>query len=256
MELTIILAAFTASLLTFFSGFGLGTILTPVFILFFPPELAVALTAMVHFANNLFKISLMGAHINWKTGIAFGAPSMIGAFLGARLLMLFAGAGALYSYEAFGTTFSVSPVKLVIGLLLIAFALLEVLPALKKIQFDEKKMIPGGLLSGFFGGLSGHQGALRSMFLIRSGLSKESFIATGIFIACAVDVVRLSIYVLEMPSLNLNDNLPLLAMATGSAFAGALLGKWFLKKITLGFLQWVVALLIFILGALMVLGVV
>jgi acyl-CoA reductase-like NAD-dependent aldehyde dehydrogenase len=38
----------------------------------------------------------------------------------------------------------------------------------------------GGLLSGFFGGLSGHQGALRSVFLLRAGLTKESFIATGV----------------------------------------------------------------------------
>lgn len=37
----------------------------------------------------------------------------------------------------------------------------------------------GGLLSGFFGGLSGNQGALRSAFLLKAGLSKEAFIATG-----------------------------------------------------------------------------
>jgi len=45
----IALVAFTASLLTFFSGFGLGTLLTPAFALFFPINLAVALTAIVHF---------------------------------------------------------------------------------------------------------------------------------------------------------------------------------------------------------------
>ena len=41
----------------------------------------------------------------------------------------------------------------------------------------------GGLLSGFLGGLSGHQGALRSAFLIKCGLSKEVFIASGVVIA-------------------------------------------------------------------------
>jgi uncharacterized protein len=55
MEILIIsIAAFIVAILTFFSGFGLGTILTPVFMLFFPVELAIALTGVVHFFNNVF----------------------------------------------------------------------------------------------------------------------------------------------------------------------------------------------------------
>ncbi|OGA86871.1 MAG: hypothetical protein A2Z90_01050 [Burkholderiales bacterium GWA2_64_37] len=45
--------------LTLFSGFGLGTVLVPVFALFFPVPLAIAATAAVHFANNIFKFGLM-----------------------------------------------------------------------------------------------------------------------------------------------------------------------------------------------------
>src|ERR1043165_6089707 len=41
------IAAFLISILTFFSGFGLGTILTPVFMIFFPVEIAIALTGVV-----------------------------------------------------------------------------------------------------------------------------------------------------------------------------------------------------------------
>ena len=55
MELVLIgLVALLTSGLTLFSGFGLGTILMPVFALFFPLPLAIAATAVVHFANNLF----------------------------------------------------------------------------------------------------------------------------------------------------------------------------------------------------------
>jgi uncharacterized membrane protein YfcA len=53
-------AALVASALTLFSGFGLGTLLMPVVALFFPLDLAIAMTAMVHLANNLFKIGLLG----------------------------------------------------------------------------------------------------------------------------------------------------------------------------------------------------
>ena len=55
MEIVIIsLITFFAAVLTFFSGFGLGTILTPVMMVFFPVEVAIAFTGIVHFSNNIF----------------------------------------------------------------------------------------------------------------------------------------------------------------------------------------------------------
>ncbi len=61
MEIVIIcLSAFFTAVLTFFSGFGLGTILAPVFAIFFPIDIAIALTGVVHFSNNLFKMALVG----------------------------------------------------------------------------------------------------------------------------------------------------------------------------------------------------
>ena len=39
--------AFFAAILTFFSGFGLGTILTPVMMVFFPVDIAIAFTGIV-----------------------------------------------------------------------------------------------------------------------------------------------------------------------------------------------------------------
>jgi hypothetical protein len=56
------LAAFGTAVLTLFSGFGLGSLLLPVFALFFPLESAVAVTAIVHLCNNLFKVGLLGRH--------------------------------------------------------------------------------------------------------------------------------------------------------------------------------------------------
>jgi uncharacterized membrane protein YfcA len=62
--LIVCVAALLASALTLFSGFGLGTLLMPVVALFFPLELAIAMTAMVHLANTLFKIGLLGRKAN------------------------------------------------------------------------------------------------------------------------------------------------------------------------------------------------
>ena len=81
--LIVCLAALAGSGLTLFSGFGLGTILVPVFGLFFEVEVAIALTAIVHLLNNLFKLTLLGKHANREVLLRFGVPSVLAAFLGA-----------------------------------------------------------------------------------------------------------------------------------------------------------------------------
>lgn len=75
--------------LTLFSGFGLGTVLMPVFALFFPVPLAIAATAIVHFANNIFKFGLMDKQADWRVEARFSMTAAIAAMAGAGLLSLF-----------------------------------------------------------------------------------------------------------------------------------------------------------------------
>ena len=96
MEYVLIcIVAFFASILTFFSGFGLGTILLPVFAFFFPIEVAIALTGIVHFFNNMFKLTLVGKNAKKKVLFYFGIPAVIAAFLGAMLLVNLTGTPTL-----------------------------------------------------------------------------------------------------------------------------------------------------------------
>ena len=195
MDLIIIcLAALATSLLTFLTGFGLGTILTPVFAIFFPIEIAIALTGVVHLLNSIFKWVLVGSFADRKVVIKFGLPAFVSALLGAFVLLKLSDLPPLYSYAVSGNEFFITPVKLIIAILLIFFAMMEVVPKLKRIQFEENHLLLGGLLSGFFGGLSGNQGALRSTFLIKIRLTKEAFIATSAVIACIIDFSRLGVY--------------------------------------------------------------
>ncbi len=257
MQILIIgLCAALASLLTFFSGFGLGTILTPVFMLFFPIEISIALTGIVHLLNNLFKIILVGKHTNWNILLRFGIPAILGAFAGAYLLTRFNTESCLAQYQLAGRTFCITALKLIIAVLMIFFALFEMLPRLKKLEFGKDKLVAGGLISGFFGGLSGHQGALRSAFLIRFGLSKEAFIATGIFIACFIDVTRLTVYYKNIENINLQENYKVLLVAILCAFAGAFLGSKLLKRVTLAAVQNIVAVCIILLALALALGII
>lgn len=245
MDIFIIsLTAFLAAILTFFSGFGLGTILTPVFIIFFPVDLAIALTGVVHFFNNIFKLALVGRDADKKVLLRFGVPAVVAAFAGAWLLLNITGLQPLFSYELAGRTFEVTPVKFIVGLILAFFSAIELIPFFDRLEFGQKKLALGGVLSGFFGGLAGHQGALRSAFLIKAGLSKEAFIGTSVVIACFVDFTRLSVYASRFGQSGLGENLTIVLCATLSAMAGAYLGNKLLKKITLKFIQRLVAVML------------
>lgn len=255
MDIAIItLAAFVTAILTFFSGFGLGTILTPVFMIFFPVELAIALTGIVHFFNNIFKLALVGRGADRQILIRFGIPAVIAAAIGAWLLLQIPDVKPLFSYNTFGRTFDVYPVKFIISNLLIFFAVLDLVPFLNKLQFSKGKLPIGGALSGFFGGLSGNQCALRSAFLIKAGLSKEVFIATTVVISCFVDFTRLTVYATRFIKSGLGENIGLVTIATIAAIAGSFLGNKLLKKVTLKFIQILVAIMLILISLALGLG--
>ncbi len=256
MEFVIGLTAFLASLLTLFSGFGLGTILTPVFGLFFPVNVAVALTGIVHLLNGLFKLTLLGRGASREYVLKFGLPSVVGGFAGAWGLVGLSELPPLHTWQWGERTLVVTWLKLAIALLMIFFALMEIVPALKKWQFGRRYLTLGGLLSGFFGGLSGHQGALRSAFLVNAGLTKEQFIATGVAVACLVDLTRLPVYFGRFASENLAGAWRTLLLATACAFAGAWIGTRFMKKVTLDFVKWLTAVMIVVIALLLGMGVI
>lgn len=249
MEIFIIsLTAFLVAILTFFSGFGLGTILTPVFMIFFPVDLAIALTGVVHFFNNIFKLFLVGRNADKEVLIRFGIPAVIAAFAGSWVLLNITDWEPLFSYEMFGRTFIVEPLKFIISVLLIIFALMDLIPYFQNLKFAKEKLPLGGFLSGFFGGLSGNQGALRSAFLIKVGLSKEAFIGTAVVVSTFVDFTRLSVYATRFAQTDLIDNIQLVVIATLSAIAGAFIGNKLLKKVTLEFLQVTVAIMLILIS--------
>ncbi|MCP3874007.1 MAG: TSUP family transporter [Desulfobacteraceae bacterium] len=240
---TIGISAVFVSGLTMFSGFGLGTLLMPVFAIFFPVETAVAATALVHGANSFFKIAAVGKHADRSLVISFGLPAILSAFAGAIVLSYLSGFPELLSYEVGPIMAEITPIKLVMGLLMILFALFELWPPLKAISFNKKYLFVGGLLSGFFGGLSGHQGALRSAFLSKVGISPQAFIGTNAMIGFMVDMTRITTYGLifwgvnQSQTFGSDDIWPLIATGIAAAFIGVRIGKRFLDKITMKTIQ-------------------
>lgn len=248
MEIIIIcIVAFCASLLTFFSGFGLGTILLAVLLIFFEAPVAIAMTGIVHLLNNVFKYILVSKNVDWNIIKKFGIPSIIGALIGALVLKVFNNITPLYEYHIGGHLHTITLLKILLSLIIIFFTFYESLEFFKW-KAIEQNMTTGGLISGFFGGLSGHQGALRSAFLVHQNLKKEVFIASGVVIACLVDLTRLPLYFSAGRLGSLNNEKSTILMATLAAFAGAYLGSRLIKKVTIESLQKIVAIFLIIIA--------
>ncbi|KND51848.1 MAG: hypothetical protein ABA06_01145 [Parcubacteria bacterium C7867-001] len=234
------LVAFTASALTFFSGFGLGTLLLPAFAIFFSAPIALTATGIVHLLNNLFKGTLVRKNVDWRTVLRFGLPAVPAAILGAYLL----------------TYLDTRIASIVIGVILIAFAVLEFQPWFQRLTFPKKYLSLGGVATGFLGGLSGQQGALRSMFLLKSDFEAVKYIATGVFIAILIDLARLPTYLLGLKNVAsiTQHEIALIEFGTFCAFIGAWLGAKYVKKTTIGFIRYIVAGLMLCVGTALIVG--
>jgi uncharacterized membrane protein YfcA len=237
MEINIlipILAAFLSAAFTLMTGFGLGTILTPIFLIFYDVKIAILIVAVVHLSNNLLKISLFSRHISIDILKRFGALTLIGAFIGAFLQ------GKMDS----------SAVKILLGVALIFLGFKEATGFGEKLRLPKKIDFIGGFLSGLLGGFVGNQGAIRSAYLLNYNIPKETFVATAAIIASVVDVTRIPVYIYNNKNA-LADNVILLIITTASAFAGTFLGKGLLERITPKTFRRYIAAAIIIIGALL-----
>ena len=253
MDFVIIgLVAFLASGLTLYSGFGLGTVLLPAFALFFPAPVAVAATGLVHLLNGLFKGGLLWRQAEWGVVLRFGLPAIPAAIAGAWLLGRLGAGDVLFSWSLAGRTFGPTPAALVVGGVMIGLGLLELQP-----WFQRLAAPLGGLATGLLGGLTGQQGALRSMFLLRFGLDPARFIATGVMIAVLIDLSRLPVYALTVGvaagDIDTRQGL-LVGWAVLCAFAGAWGAVRWLKKVTIDLVRAVVAAAMLAIGAALVAG--
>ena len=260
MYTAVVIASLTVAALTLFSGFGIGTLLMPVFAIFFPVEAAIAMTAVVHLSNNIFKLFLVGRHADLKIALKFIIPGLITSALGAYLLTQMADTAPLFTYEMNGRR-EVTLMKLVISVLILFFSFLELVPRFRDISFRERYIPLGGALSGFFGGLSGHQGALRSAFLLRSLDDKTKFIGTGVVCAVVVDISRLIVYGAlffgeAVDTIVDSGGLNLMGAAVITAFLGSFLGSRLMKKVKMHHVRNLVGVMLLVLALLLGSGII
>ncbi len=247
------IAAVCVAGLTLFSGFGLGSLLMPVFAVFFPLPVAVAATAVVHLLNNVFKAGLLFKAVDRQVFLHFGLPAVLAALPGAALMLQLSGLEPWWVWHVGERACVITPLKFTMGVLILGFLLLELKP-LANVKAGLGMLWVGGLASGFFGGLSGHQGALRALFLRSRGMSPAAFAATQAMIAIGVDVTRLLVYgvgffALQASAVSQAGVWPVVLAATVCAFAGSYAGSRYLKKVRNSVVQVITAVLLALVGA-------
>jgi uncharacterized membrane protein YfcA len=207
----ILLAATAAGVVAAVSGFGIGSLLTPMLSLQIDVKTAVAAVSIPHLVGTSVRLWLLRSRIHYGLLWSFGVTSAAGGIAGA-LLQTRSSSGAL---------------ALVFGVLLVILGLSELTGLNRRWRFHGWAAWAAGAASGFFGGLVGNQGGIRSAAMLGFQVPKDQFVATATATALLVDVARIPIY-LAAEAGPIAAIWPLLLVATIGVVAGTCLGRWLL----------------------------
>lgn len=207
-HLITVLAAIGAGAVASISGFGIGSILTPLLAMWLGTKLAVAVVSVPHFVGTGLRFWLIRQHVDRRILLSFGITSALGGLIGALLHVWLRSAALGY----------------VLATLLVFAGIMGLTGAAKRMRFGQTGAWIAGALSGVFGGLVGNQGGIRSAALLGFEVRRDAFVATATAIALLVDLFRMPVYALTQwhPILSA---WPLLLTATVGVIAGTLLGK-------------------------------
>lgn len=225
------LASLAAGAIASVSGFGIGSVLTPVLSLQMPLKLAVAAVSIPHLAATFLRFWLLRQHVDRKLLLSFGLMSAAGGLCGA-ILHVHAVTQAL---------------TLVFAGLLVFTGFMGLTGLADRLRFHGWLAWLAGAVSGFLGGLVGNQGGIRSAAMLGFEVPRHAFVATATAVGLIVDGARLPVY-LAMEGHELLDKWLLLVTATIGALAGTVLGQPVLRMIPERLYRRLVAGLVLCLG--------
>jgi uncharacterized protein len=226
-------AAVVAGAIASISGFGIGSVLTPVLSTQFDVRLAIAMVSLPHLAGTFVRFLIVRTGINKEVLLGFGAASAIGGLLGAALQ----------------TVVQSSALAVIFGLLLVFAGVSSLTGLAQRMRFSGRRSaLVGGALSGLLGGLVGNQGGIRAAALLGFDVEREAFVATATAVALIVDGARIPVY-LATQGADLAQHWPLIAILAVGAIVGTVLGGWTLRRMSEPVFRRVVGVLLLVLGA-------
>lgn len=233
--LVLVAASVAAGGVSAVTGFGIGSLLTPVFALDVDMRLAVAAVSVPHLAGTALRGYLLGGGVDrrvlWSFGLTSAAGGLAGALLHARL--------------------AARSLAVIFGALLLFAAASELSGLARRMQFRGWVAWVAGALSGLLGGLVGNQGGIRSAALLGFDLSKRALVATATAIALFVDGARVPVY-LATVSTELRPLWAVVTVATGGVLLGTVGGSRLFERLPEIWFRRVLAAVLAVLGTVMI----
>ena len=234
-ELILFLVAVAAGAIATVTGFGIGSVLTPLLAVRVGTQLAVAAVSIPHFFATALRFWRLRAHVDRRVLISFGIPSALGGLTGALLHSVAAN----------------RILSIVFGAILVFVGLSELTGLSRRMRFGRITAWIAGALSGFLGGLVGNQGGIRSAALLGFDIPKTAFVGTATAVGVVVDLVRMPAYFITQGG-DIARIWSLVAVATAGAVIGTVVGERLLRRIPEPIFRRVVAILLLILGGYMI----
>lgn len=234
--LIVAVASVVAGAIASVVGFGIGSVLTPLFAVRVGAQLAVAAVSIPHLFATALRFWRLRAHVDRRVVVSFGITSAVGGLVGALL----------HSYA------TNRALAIVFGALLLFVGTSELTGLARRMRFGGPVAWIAGGISGLFGGLVGNQGGIRSAALLGFDVDKQAFVATATAIGLVVDGARMPVY-FATESAAITHVWPLVLIATLGTLAGTVLGIRTLRRIPEAVFRRVVAVLLLLLGTYMLL---
>jgi uncharacterized membrane protein YfcA len=195
------------------SGFGIGSLMTPLLAARYGMSLAVAAVSIPHVIATALRCWRLRSHIDWAVLRSFGALSAVGGLGGALL------------YSRFDSALLTQ----ILGALLIATGIAAVTDWTRRMHPRGMGAHALGLTSGFFGGIAGNQGGIRSGALMAFGLAPMALVATATATGLAVDAARMPVYLWKS-----GPRLAGIGGPIGAATIGVVIGTFVGERLLMG----------------------
>jgi len=213
------------------SGFGIGSLLTPLLAVKTGTSIAVAGVSIAHFLGTALRFWMWRQYINKRVLLSFGVTSAIAGLIGA----------------CFHNVFENVVLTIVFGCLLIFAGITGISGLSEKVRLRGPAAWVAGALSGIFGGLVGNQGGIRSAAMLGFELKQMEYVATATGIALAVDIARMPVYFLIQRD-EIFAIAPWIAIAAAGVMAGTFAGGMVLRRIPQNIFKKVVSGIILLIG--------
>lgn len=213
------------------TGFGIGSILTPVVSLQTGVKIAVATVALPHLVATAQRFWTLRAHVDRRVLWGFGIASAVGGLAGAAV-------HARASNELLGLAF---------GVVVTLAGIAELTGWMRHVRWGRRAAWAAGTLSGALGGLVGNQGSIRTAALLGFEIPQQSFVATATAIALFVDGARVPVYLVTEWNA-LVAAWPLVAIMTVGGIVGTAFGTRLLRRISPLIFRQVVAVFLIAIG--------